>query len=281
MSDSFHSKADLQGGFRLVTTNTPLLKWPGGKRRLLSAIVPLIPANYRRYYEPFLGGGAVFFALRPRRAWLSDTDADLINCYNQVRDNPDAVIRRLHALKNSESDYYAIRARSPRALDIRAARIIYLATLSFNGIFRRNRNGDFNVPYGYKAHLNPCDSKRILSASNALQVARLTCSDFEEAVKSAGPDDVVYFDPPYTVAHGTNGFLKYNARIFSWNDQVRLASIARTLANRGCRVLVSNANHPSLMDLYKDFDRLIVHRPSTIAAKIAHRQETTECLFFA
>ncbi len=281
MTDSSRPGVRPQEGFRPDTIHAPLLKWPGGKRRLLSAIIPLIPMDYRRYYEPFVGGGAVFFALRPRRAWLSDTDADLINCYQQVRDNPEAVIRRLRTLRNSEGDYYCIRASRPRVLDIRAARLIYLATLSFNGIFRRNRNGDFNVPYGYKTHLKPCDRERILSASTALRTARLECSDFEDAVKSAGPGDVVYCDPPYTVAHGTNGFLKYNARIFSWNDQERLAALARNLANRGCRVLISNANHPSLVDLYKDFDRLVVCRPSTIAANIAHRQETTECLFFA
>ena len=258
----------------------PFLKWPGGKRRLVPAILPLIPKSYRRYYEPFLGGGAVFFALRPRRAWLSDTDADLINCYQQVRDNPECVIQRLLTLKNSESDYYSIRAQRPRALDIRAARLIYLATLSFNGIFRRNRRGDFNVPYGHKTHLDPCDQERVLAASRSLRRARLVCSDFENAVNSAGRGDVVYCDPPYTVAHGANGFLKYNARIFSWDDQVRLAALARRLADRGCRVLVSNANHPSLINLYKGFNRLVLSRPSTIAANIAHRQETTECLFF-
>jgi len=259
----------------------PLLKWPGGKRRLLPIILPLIPTGFRRYYEPFLGGGAVFFALRPSHAWLSDADADLINCYERVRTSRVGVIRKLRQLKNSEADYYSIRNARPRTLDARAARLIYLATLSFNGIYRRNRRGDFNVPYGYKTHLHPCDEDRIFAASTAFRAARLSCSDFEDAVKSAGKRDVVYFDPPYTVAHGTNGFLKYNARIFSWEDQVRLAQLARVLVVRGCRVLISNADHPSLLKLYRGFNRIVVHRPSTIAANLAHRHETTECLFFA
>src|SRR6185312_4169827 len=237
--------------------------------------------KYRHYYEPFLGGGAVFFALKPHSAWLSDADSDLINCYGQVRDNREAVIRRLSKLRNSESDYYAVRATRPRALDVKAARLIYLTTLSFNGIYRRNRNGDFNVPYGQKTHLKPCDKDRIVAAGAALRCARLKCVDFEEAVKSAGSGDLVYCDPPYTVAHGTNGFLKYNARIFSWADQVRLAGLARRLVKKGCHVLISNAHHPSLVELYKGFKCVIVSRPSTIAADVAHRRKTTECLFFA
>ena len=193
----------------------PLLKWPGGKRELLPHTTRLLPLNSRRYFEPFVGGGAVFFATRPRDAFLSDTDSELINCYIQVRDRPELVIARLASLRNTEEDYYKVRRSIPRTDVGRAARTIYLATLAFNGIHRKNTEGQFNVPYGYKWHLRPCDRPRIRAASHALQRTQLRCGDFEIAVEDAGKRDVVYLDPPYTVAHGNNGFLKYNAKIFS------------------------------------------------------------------
>lgn len=169
-----------------------------------------------------MGGGALYFALQPRRAVLADNNADLINCYQQVRDRPHRVIDWLSRMRNSEEHYYRIRQEAPEDPVKRAARLIYLTTLSFNGIFRVNRNGEFNVPYGRKTHVQPCDPARILAASAALSAARLVAADFETAIGAAQKSDVIYLDPPYTVAHGNNGFLKYNARIFSWDDQVRL-----------------------------------------------------------
>src|SRR5579862_6699126 len=124
-----------------------LLKWPGGKRAMLKHIFPFVPSTFNRYYEPFVGGGALFFALRPMQAMLADNNAELINCYKQVRDCPDAVIAQLSKLKNSKEDYYAIRESTPTDNTDRAARFIYLMTLSFNGIHRVNLQGNFNVPY--------------------------------------------------------------------------------------------------------------------------------------
>ncbi|MCF8176941.1 MAG: Dam family site-specific DNA-(adenine-N6)-methyltransferase [Sulfuritalea sp.] len=135
----------------------PLIKWPGGKRALTGSILKYVPEQFGTYYEPFMGGGAVFFALRPESAILSDTNVDLINAYIQVRDNAEALARVLKSFKNSESDYYAIRATSPRTPVRKAARMLYLARLSFNGIHRVNLRGEFNVPYGYKTHLTAFD----------------------------------------------------------------------------------------------------------------------------
>jgi len=258
----------------------PLLKWPGGKRFLAKHILSLIPKKFDRYFEPFIGGGAVFFLLQPSRAVLSDADPDLINCYTQVRDCPDRVISRLAGLKNTEVDYYRIRAQEPRAETTRAARLIYLSTLAFNGIYRLNLSGEFNVPYGHKTHLKVCDKERVRKASAALAKAKVLCCDFESGVMAAGKGDVVYLDPPYTVAHGANGFLKYNAKIFSWTDQERLAAVAQALYARGCRVIVSNADHPSIARLYSRFTMVRVTRPSNISAKIAYRSHITECLFY-
>jgi len=257
----------------------PLLKWPGGKRAIVKHILPLIPSEFGRYFEPFLGGGALFFALLPTHAVLADKNAELINCYRWVQKAPEELISLLSKMQNSAEAYYQIRNTEPHNEIERAARLIYLTTLSFNGIHRVNLDGRFNVPYGYKTHLSPCDPLRIRSASASLQGKTLQCGDFAESVQEAKSGDVVYLDPPYTVAHGSNGFLKYNAKIFSWEDQERLANLALELDKRGCSVLVSNADHVTLRTLYSRFFTLTIERPSRIAAQGIYRKAITECLF--
>jgi DNA adenine methylase len=258
----------------------PLLKWAGGKRALLRELLPLIPQSHRKYFEPFAGGAALFFALQPKTAVISDTNADLVNCYQQVRDEPDRVIGVLRSLRNTEATYYRVRSWNPRAPIQQAARLIYLVTLSFNGIYRQNLHGDFNVPYGQKKYLDPADPDRVRTASRVLQNAEIKALDFEAAVVTAKRGDIVYLDPPYTVAHGNNGFIKYNAKIFSWDDQLRLARVAQTLVQRGCCVIISNAMHQSILSLYKGFDRIVVHRKSAIAADSSFRGQVSEYIFY-
>jgi DNA adenine methylase len=260
--------------------NPPLLKWPGGKRSLVNFILRIVPRRFNRYFEPFLGGGALFFALQPRKAYLSDKNADLIHAYLQVRDQPEAVIKELRKLRNSETDYYKIRSSWPMDDAARAARLIYLITLAFNGIYRVNLKGEFNVPYGYKIHLDPCNEERIGNASKLLKRAIMRDQDFEKALNRAEEGDLVYLDPPYTVAHGNNGFIKYNAKIFSWEDQIRLAKVAKQLAGRGCTVIVSNADHSSIRSLYDGFMTTILERNSIIAASSDFRSRITECVFY-
>jgi DNA adenine methylase len=250
------------------------------KRRLVQFIFDLVPKQFGRYYEPFLGSGALFFALRPKRASLSDKHSDLITTYTQVRDDPQAIITELEKLRNTEKDYYAIRSATPKRGAEKAARLIYLTTLSFNGIHRVNLKGEFNVPYGYKTHLRPCEAGKLREASKALKGARIKCQDFEEAVSGAQAGDLVYLDPPYTTAHANNGFLKYNAKISTWEDQKRLSEIAHELARRGCSVIVSNADHDSIRELYKDFRALEIDRFSVIAASRNFRRRITECAFY-
>jgi len=258
----------------------PLLKWAGGKRWLVDELVASFPSGPNRYYEPFLGGAATFFALRPKRAVLSDTNPQLINCYKQVKNHPDLVLRVLRRLRNTESNYFRVRGQQPTDPIEQAARLLFLTTLSFNGIFRENLNGVFNVPYGGKTHVNPADSGKVLAASAGLQGAKICCADFETVTATAKRGDLVYFDPPYTVAHGNNGFVKYNAKIFNWDDQVRLAETAERLANRGCNVFISNADHESIRRLYRQFELKVVNRHSKIAASSRYRKSITECLFF-
>ena len=264
---------------RLVENREPLLKWPGGKRRLVENILVHIPGRFRRYYEPFVGGGAMFFALDPNRATLSDTNAQLINCYRTVRDEPDRLMKTLANLRNTADHYYEVRDWSPSGAVEQAARLLYLTRLSFNGIHRVNRAGEFNVPYGGRSHLNVFNEGALLQCSAALQRARLTVSDFQAATSDASEGDLVYLDPPYTVAHAMNGFIRYNEKIFSWSDQIRLASVARELSERGCTVIVSNADHPSVRELYPSIEPETLRRYSLIAASTKHRREITESLY--
>jgi DNA adenine methylase len=268
-------------GLHLQSKGPPLIKWPGGKRNLLRDILPLLPRTYNRYYEPFVGSGALFFAIQPSKATLSDTNAELINLYIQVRDRPTELVNILKRYENSKHFYYKVRSSSPRLPVTRAARFLYLLTLSFNGIHRVNLRGMFNVPYGFKSHLATHDEELIHAASHALTGVTFRTVDFAKATARAREGDLLYFDPPYTVAHAHNGFVKYNETIFSWGDQVRLADHAKELARRGCYVFVSNADHPSVKNLYRGFRVARIKRFSVIAASSEFRRQITETIYYA
>jgi DNA adenine methylase len=267
----------------ITTGAEPFIKWAGGKRLLLPQILPLLPRldAGHRYFEPFLGGGAIYFALGPARALLSDLNSELIEAFEAVRDEVDEVIRRMQRLKNNEDCYYAVRSSRPRTRPTRAARFIYLNKTCFNGLFRVNLRGEFNVPFGrHGAHHTVCDEDQLRSASRALQNAEFAVADFGRAMRRARARDLVYLDPPYTLAHVNNGFIEYNARVFSWEDQRRLASVARRLVNRGVRVAISNGDHPSITNLYDfpEFTITRVDRWSTVAGGSGFRFPTSELM---
>jgi DNA adenine methylase len=260
----------------------PFLKWPGGKRRLVSNLLRLAPKRFNRYFEPFLGSGALFFGLSTKRAVLGDVNVELIECYVQLRNNCESVIGELRKLRNSEIDFYRIRKRNPTQAAARAARFIYLVRLAFNGIYRVNRStGHFNVPYGGRSQLVVLQEEQLRLASHKLKQARLVAGDFEKAVVTAKEGDFVYLDPPYTLAHANNGFVRYNTRLFSWKDQVRLAECATRLARDGVAVIVSNATHPSILELYPGFRCIHIQRSSQVAAHAVHRGIVTELLLSA
>ena len=270
---------------KATTEAEPFLKWAGGKRRLLPLILPHLPPLEEGscYFEPFLGGGAVFFSIAPRLALLSDSNRELIDTFVTVRDEADAVIRILAGFRNNEPEFYRIRASTPRTSYGRAARFIYLNKLCFNGLYRVNNKGEFNVPYGrHPEAVVYCDKQQLMAASEALAGTTILVSDFEDAIFGASSGDVVYFDPPYTTAHIDNGFIEYNARVFSWEDQERLANVAHALIENGVRVVVSNADHPSIRRLYprsKGFEAHRIARSSTIAGSSKARATTTELVF--
>lgn len=257
----------------------PLVRWPGGKRWLVPRILELArPDNGSRYFEPFFGGGALFFALRPAAATISDKNAGLMECYRAVRDQPRAVETALRGLPVGRGGYYEVRSTVPGTTAEGAARLIYLATHSFNGIYRENLKGAFNVPYGNRSYT--LGSQGSLEAhSQALVDVEILDGDFLDGVSTAGRGDVVYLDPPYTVTHSRNGFVKYNAKVFSRPDQERLADVAHELASRGCRVIVSNAVHESVDALYEEFSSIAISRTSRMAADATRRGPISEIVY--
>ena len=261
----------------------PFLKWPGGKRWLAPKIKRLIGKIEGTYYEPFLGGAAVFFAVAPGKAVLADVNEDLIELYEAMRDSPAILHERLsvHHQRHDTEYYYETRAACPSDAIDRAARMLYLNRTCFNGIWRVNRNGEFNVPVGTKTNV-VFEDESFSEIAKALEGTDLHKQDFEKTIGMAGKGDVVYADPPYTVAHNDNGFLKYNDKIFSWADQIRLRDTLRAALQRGARVIVTNANHKSIRKLYRLFGNPdVVLRHSVIAGAREKRAQTSELLISA
>ena len=259
----------------------PFLKWPGGKRWLVSKYARLLPKEFGTYIEPFLGSGSVFFHLSPAKALLGDTNRELIATYSGLRDDPMAVEDALltHEMNHCKAYYYGVRDSRPRTSHMKAARFIYLNRTCFNGIYRVNLNGSFNVPKGSKTDVvfEDDDFER---ASQALARAKVCVSDFESLVNSAEDNDFIFADPPYTVRHNSNAFIKYNEKLFSWNDQVRLADALARARDRGSRILATNANHDALRSLYKEraFSLKCVSRFSSISADSLRRDQFEELI---
>ena len=257
----------------------PFLKWAGGKRWFVQKYSQFLPKKYNRYIEPFLGGGSVFFYLKPKKAVLGDTNPDLIAAYKGIRHNSQAlnILLHIHQKNHCDEYYYHVRSSKPHNLIERAARFIYLNRTCFNGIYRVNLKGEFNVPKG-------CKDSVILDTDNFDKLAKLLrevtiqTADFEELIDLAEEGDFVFADPPYTVKHNLNGFVKYNEKLFSWDDQVRLANALTRARERGVQIVLTNADHESVRNLYaeKSFQFQTVSRYSSISAKSTSRNQIKE-----
>ena len=258
----------------------PFIRWPGGKSKLALALLSLLPKDYNHYYEPFLGGGALYFHLLPTKSTLSDINPELINAYLQVRDNPKALIKELKKYKNDMTFYYDLRAKKFNNNIKRAARFIYLTKTSFNGIYRENKKGIFNVPYGYRENIDFIGSSNLLKVSNSLLSADIRCSHYSDIIANSSKNDFVYFDPPYTLKKN-NGYSIYKSNLFTWDDQLELAEIARGLKNRGVFVMVSNSPHESVKKLYKGFKLIELERLSLVSAYNRSRGKITETVFIS
>lgn len=265
-------------------TAHPFLKFAGGKTALLPEILPLLPDRIDHYYEPFVGGGAVFFALAEAKrfsvAYLSDTNVELMNLYNELAHHPENVIQHLKTHVYDEKYYYAVRAQDPHKMSTiaRAARLIYLNKTCFNGLYRVNKSGQFNVPFGSYKNPTICDEENLLAASLVLRHAAISPFDFEDATRYAKRGDAVFFDPPYIPLSKTSNFTAYSADGFSDGDQERLRDVIDKLDAKGVHVLLSNSDTPRVRELYADFKIEEVQAPRRVNSKGGKRGNVGELL---
>lgn len=257
----------------------PFLKWAGGKRQLLPELLRHVPERFPRYYEPFVGGGALFFSLRPPKAMLADVNERLIRTYRGVRDHVDDVIDLLRGYPHTEKFFYKLREVD---IDTRtdaevAAWFIYLNKTGFNGLYRVNRRNIFNVPFGRYENPAICDEVTLRACSKALANAELLIADFESVVTKSRRGDFVYFDPPYVPLSITSSFTSYTSGGFGSDEQTRLRDVALKLKKRGVSVLLSNSSAKSVRDLYKKgFEIIEVSATRLVNSKASGRGAITE-----
>ena len=270
----------------MIVQPAPIIKWAGGKGRLLEQYEPLFPREFGNYREPFVGGAAVFFHLsrhlREQRAgvWLTDGNAEIVNLYEAVRDAVEEVIGflQVHREQHGKQHYYAVRAQDPRALPLaeRAARTIYLNKTCYNGLYRVNSRGEFNVPMGRYKNPGILNEAALLQASAALQGVNLDACDFAAVIGRAAPGDFIYFDPPYQPLTRTANFTSYTAGAFDEREQARLAEVFRVLDAKGCLVMLSNSDTPLVRRLYEGFDIRVVKARRAVNSRADRRGPVDE-----
>jgi DNA adenine methylase len=261
----------------------PFLRWAGGKSWLRKYIDSFIPSEFGDYYEPFLGGGSIFFYLKSNgfiknKAYLSDSNKDLINTYRVIKSNLPQLIQLLSTHIDNEKQYYIMRDLVFEDPIERAAQFLFLNKTSFNGIYRVNKQGEYNVPYGYRHLEQVYDFKHLKQISNSFKNTFFSCQDFKTACKRIKKNDFVFIDPPYTVAHENNGFVQYNQSIFSWKNQIQLSEITQKLDQKGAHFIVTNAYHTSIKELYTVGSQSPISRSSVIGGKGATRTTYNEIL---
>jgi len=244
----------------------PFVKWAGGKRQLLEKLNARLPVRgYNRYFEPFLGAGAFWLDLRPEISIVNDINEQLMNCYQVIKDDPRGLIRKIDGLDHGKRDldgYLANRSRYNDKilagdLDTEmAALLIWLNKNCFNGLYRTNKKGLFNVPFNGKLIGKSIDETNIMNISYFLNHSNITlmCQDFEEVCRNCEPGDFIFFDSPYVPVSDTAGFVDYTKESFKEEDHIRLANLYRELTNRGCYCLLTNSNTDFVRELYQDFE---------------------------
>lgn len=234
----------------------PILKWAGGKTQLLEHLLARVPTDFNRYIEPFFGGGAFFFALNPQDSIISDANPEIINLYRQVADNVDAVVRWLSSWENSEEVFYRVRALDwTKLLPVEAAaRTIYLNKTCFNGLYRLNKKGEFNTPYGRYKNPKLIDKIGLNAAAATLAKAKIVCGDYLQILQKAQKGDFIFLDPPYIPISSNADFKRYTKVQFSLEDHIKLAKEANRLTELGCHVILTNSDHPSVFEIYKNYN---------------------------
>ncbi len=264
-----------------TTITKPFLRWAGGKTWLVKHLGELLSqVNFKNYHEPFLGGGSIFFSLPThKKAFLSDLNDDLIKVYKTIRDDPDGIIKVLKSFQNNEEFYYKIRGENPTDPVEHAARFIYLNQTSFNGIYRVNLKGVYNVPFGFRSK-NFFEPEILNEASRKLKDTELFSCDFNETRKNVRKGDLVFLDPPYTVSHNNNGFIKYNQKLFSLKDQGRLSKYIDSIRKKGAYYVLTNAAHQKIGEIFEKGDKRIeLKRASLIGGTNATRGSVSEYIF--
>lgn len=271
---------------QITTTNIeakPFVKWAGGKKQLLNVLVANIPKQFNNYFEPFVGGGALFFKLfnlgKIKQVYLNDVNAELINAYRTIKEKPLELIHELKSGKyqNNQETFYQIRTEEPTDPIKATARFIYLNKTAFNGLYRVNAHGKFNVPFGKYKNPKIPDEENLLAVSKALQRDEITCMDFEDAVSKANKNDFIYFDPPYQPIKKTS-FTKYTAQDFTRKDQERLFKCFERLNKKGCLIMISNSYSDFIKELYKNYNIKMVLASRAINCKAEGRGKIKEVL---
>jgi DNA adenine methylase len=246
---------------QILVTPKPFVKWAGGKRQLIPILNQNLPESFGTYYEPFLGGGALLFHIltdkNGQKCSISDLNSDLVLAYTTIRDRIDALIISLknhekNYQKNSESYYYSMRESNPRSAIEKTSRLIFLNRTCFNGLYRVNSKGKFNVPLGKYSNPNIVNEENLRAVSHMLQSSRISinCRDFEAVLRDAKKGDLVYFDPPYQPVSSTANFTSYTNKDFTYDDLTRLAELCLKLDSRGCKVLLSNSDSKEVADIF-------------------------------
>ena len=252
----------------------PFLKWAGGKTQILTELISKAPKSYANYIEPFIGGGAMFFALQPTSGVISDSNPELINLYQCIAENVDELITELKDLSNTEEEFYRIRSQDFAALDkVRAAaRTLYLNRTCFNGLFRVNKAGQFNVPYGRYKNPNICNADNLRAVSSALQGVKIVHADYKTVLKKyAKAGDFVFLDPPYLPISQYSDFKRYTKDQFYEEDHIELANEVARLQKLGCHVILTNSNHPLVHELYEPYEIEVVSTRRNISSKANKR----------
>jgi DNA adenine methylase len=254
---------NLEFDFENIQEKTrPILKWAGGKTQMLDVLLSSAPKKFNKYIEPFFGGGAMFFALQSKNAVISDLNNELVNLYNVVANNVDAVIERLKILPNDKEFFINLRKQNVSDLsDIeKAVRTIYLNKTCFNGLYRVNRQGNFNVPFGNQKNPKICDEDNLRAVSRVLEQTHIVHGDYKTVLnKYAEAGDFIFLDPPYLPISKYSDFKRYTKEQFYEEDQIQLSEEVKRLHELGCHVLLTNSNHPLVHELYSDFE-ISVHQ---------------------
>jgi len=249
------------------------LRWAGGKKRSVNLLLNYVPKNINEinYWEPFLGAGSLFFRINCKKAYLSDLNNSLINCYKFIKKNPNGIYRILKSLRENHNKkyYYIIRNDyNTRLLDLRnAAEFIYLNKTSFNGIYRVNKANKYNVPYGKIKKPKFPSIKELKEISNKLKSANLNCYQFSKIINKVCKDDFIYLDPPYPPINGTSYFTNYTKEGFGYKDHEEVASFANELSNKKCKVMISNSDTPKIRKLYSGWEIVPLSVYRTISCK--------------